>query len=688
MMERVVAAMVEYLANALWQLPLLALGGWWMLRGLRLGPLAQHRVWVGVLVLGVALPLARVAPQTVVVRSVARDAGVVESGGVGSVSAVEATGGLRVSWLREALRRRIVEVSAGLARGLAALYLALMMLGGLRLMRGWSAARRLVGEAEDVLAGEVFGGLLTECGRRIGVEVPRVVESAEVLSPAVVGSVLVLPEGFGGYSEDAMRAALLHELAHLRRRDYGANLLCEIVGLPVVWHPVSYALRRRIRSTREMVCDAIAAGAMGSARAYAMSLLELAATACVGDVEAQPMAVGLFTNNNLEERVMRLMETEQTMSERASAMRWTSAAAGVSVVLALAAMVHVTPARAQEAAAAASQAGSAASQAPAAPAPPAMVGAPVMPPPPAVAAVPSMPGPSAPADAPAPSVAAPAPMPMPMSAARPDAAASQSAREGQSADEPLAMAHGAKSTIEPEEGAFLHEWKGADGQPFKILNREQAEPTATQKKRYEEMFHRQMAEMDKQLGELKMNGPEFKRQMADARIQAAEARRLMESPEIRKQMAEVNSPQFQKQLADQMAGLNLQIEASKQERVEAQKQMRELDSDAIQKEMAHVRKQLEEARVAGLNARAQIKQLDSAEMKRQMADLDKQLKALTRENIQKLTGEEIQKQIEEQIKGARRQIEEAQRLIEKEGSTDKSEPASPRCAGDCASTPQ
>jgi hypothetical protein len=621
-----------------------------------------------------------------VVRSVARDAGVVESGGVGSVSAVEATGGLRVSWLREALRRRSVEVTAGFARRLAGVYGALMLLGGLRLMRAGRAAGRLVAEAEDVLAGEVFGGLLTECGRRIGVEVPRVVESAEVLSPAVVGSVLVLPEGFGGYSEDAMRAALLHELAHLRRRDYGANLLCEIVGLPVVWHPVSYALRRRIRSTREMVCDAIAAGAMGSARAYAMSLLELAATACVGDVEARPMAVGLFTNNNLEERVMRLMETEQTMSVRASAMRWMRAAAGMSAVLALAAMVHVTPARAQEAAA--SQVGSAASQAPAVPVPPAMVGAPVMPLPPAVAAVPSMPGPSAPADAPAPSVAAPAPMPMPMSAARPDAAASQSAREGQSADEPLAMAHGAKSTIEPEEGAFLHEWKGADGQPFKILNREQAEPTATQKKRYEEMFHRQMAEMDKQLGELKMNGPEFKRQMADARIQAAEARRLMESPEIRKQMAEVNSPQFQKQLADQMAGLNLQIEASKQERVEAQKQMRELDSDAIQKEMAHVLKQLEEARVAGLNARAQIKQLDSAEMKRQMADLDKQLKALTRENIQKLTGEGIQKQIEEQMKGARRQIEEAQKLIEKEGSTDKSEPVSPRCAGDCASTPQ
>ena len=45
MIERV----VEYLANAAWQLPLLAVGAWWLLRAVRVGPPAQYRVWVAVL---------------------------------------------------------------------------------------------------------------------------------------------------------------------------------------------------------------------------------------------------------------------------------------------------------------------------------------------------------------------------------------------------------------------------------------------------------------------------------------------------------------------------------------------------------------------------------------------------------------------------------------------------------------
>jgi len=695
----------------LWQLPLLAVGAWWLLRAARLGPLAQHRVWVAVLGLGVVLPLARVAPQTVEVRTVEGNAGLSLSAGDvrGDVSPVmeapirDGDGTSNVNWLQEVLRRRSVEVSAGVARGFAGVYFALMLLGGLRLVRTWGAARRLVADAEAVPVSECLRSLLEECGRRIGVGVPRVVESGEVQSPAIVGKVLVLPEAFVGYSEDEMRAALLHELAHLRRRDYGANVLCEMAGLPVVWHPASYAVRRRIRSTREMVCDGIAANAMGSAYAYALSLVDLAAKACVGDVEAQPMAVGLFTNNNLEERVMRLMETKHAMGMKASVVRLMSAAAGMMAVVALAAMVHVTPARAQ---AAASQASNATQEQ--TPAPPAIAGVPGPPALPAVSAVPAAPPlpelpalpaapalpampalPPLPAQAAAPvppSVPAPAPVPAPSpSAIVPDGIQIVPDKtqivpdETQSADEAVAMAHGAKAKIEPEDGTYLHEWKGADGQPFKILNHEQAEPTAVQKKHYEEMYRREMADMDKELAQLKMNGPKLEQKMADAQREAAEARKLLQSPEFQKQMAELQSPEFKKQMADQMASLKIQLDASKQARFEALKQMKGLNSVEMQKSMADLRKQLDEGRLAGLNAQLQLKQLDSAEMKRQMADLDQQLKSLT--------GKEVQKQIEEQMKDARKQIEDAQKLMEKEREKLKVQPDS-TCGGNCASAPQ
>ncbi len=54
MMEQ---ALIEYLANASWQVLLLAAGAWLLLRIVRPEPLVQHRVWLAVLGLAVLLPL-------------------------------------------------------------------------------------------------------------------------------------------------------------------------------------------------------------------------------------------------------------------------------------------------------------------------------------------------------------------------------------------------------------------------------------------------------------------------------------------------------------------------------------------------------------------------------------------------------------------------------------------------------
>ena len=52
MMER---GVVEYIANALWQVPLLAGGAWLFLWAARPGPRTQYGVWLGVLGLAVLL---------------------------------------------------------------------------------------------------------------------------------------------------------------------------------------------------------------------------------------------------------------------------------------------------------------------------------------------------------------------------------------------------------------------------------------------------------------------------------------------------------------------------------------------------------------------------------------------------------------------------------------------------------
>jgi TonB family protein len=73
----------------------------------------------------------------------------------------------------------------------------------------------------------------------------------------------------------------------------------------VSYHPASWRMRRRIAETRELVCDEMAARALGGRPEYAASLLRLA-TALAGPGWRATPAIGVFDGNILEERIMRL----------------------------------------------------------------------------------------------------------------------------------------------------------------------------------------------------------------------------------------------------------------------------------------------------------------------------------------------------------------------------------------------
>ena len=104
---------------------------------------------------------------------------------------------------------------------------------------------------------------------------------------------MVLPPRFEGHAEDEVRAALLHELAHVRRRDYLVNLMCQIAALPAGWHPAVYGIQQRIRRTREMLCDAIAAVGDGLWRALcAMSVSHWRGKSCARRMEGGGVHAG------------------------------------------------------------------------------------------------------------------------------------------------------------------------------------------------------------------------------------------------------------------------------------------------------------------------------------------------------------------------------------------------------------
>ena len=73
-----------------------------------------------------------------------------------------------------------------------------------------------------------------------------------------------------------LNAILLHELAHLRRRDDWTNLVQKVVGALLFFHPAVWWIEKKLALEREMACDDMVLAQTSSPRAYAECLVSLA----------------------------------------------------------------------------------------------------------------------------------------------------------------------------------------------------------------------------------------------------------------------------------------------------------------------------------------------------------------------------------------------------------------------------
>ena len=89
------------------------------------------------------------------------------------------------------------------------------------------------------------------------------VYTADVAAPLVFGAVrprIVIPGNLPAIlRQDEIRAVLLHEFAHVQRRDYLRNLIQRTCACIFWFHPISWLLLNRLASHRELCCDAEAA---------------------------------------------------------------------------------------------------------------------------------------------------------------------------------------------------------------------------------------------------------------------------------------------------------------------------------------------------------------------------------------------------------------------------------------------
>ncbi|MGA9779840.1 MAG: M56 family metallopeptidase [Limisphaerales bacterium] len=176
--------------------------------------------------------------------------------------------------------------------------------------RWWYVARR----ARRSTHSERLTARLNETRLLAGVKsVMPVKLTGNSMSPAVCGlfrPVILIPQSLAeGFSDEQLRAVLLHELIHLRRRDVWLNFLQTLLQIIYWWHPLLWLANARIRRVREeAVDDAVMLALRNEAGTYAPTLLEVAKLALNRPLASLGLVGILESRSALRQRIERLVQ--------------------------------------------------------------------------------------------------------------------------------------------------------------------------------------------------------------------------------------------------------------------------------------------------------------------------------------------------------------------------------------------
>ncbi|WP_172682574.1 M56 family metallopeptidase [Verrucomicrobium spinosum] len=177
----------------------------------------------------------------------------------------------------------------------------------LRLAAGWWLLQRLRHDASRCTA-PWLPGLL----ERTALPAARVLCSARLQVPMVVGwfrPVIYLPAAiFGRMTLAAAETVVLHELAHLRRRDPIINLWITTVETLLFFNPPVRAMARAARDEAECACDDQVLAWGGDRPTYARALADLEAAR----PDSLPFSLAATGGSGLLQRIQRILGTVPT----------------------------------------------------------------------------------------------------------------------------------------------------------------------------------------------------------------------------------------------------------------------------------------------------------------------------------------------------------------------------------------
>ena len=269
------------------QLAIVVAALWLLLRVLAARAAALRlRAWQAALALAILLPAGAFLPFTPLPSNVGGDT-------LLSTSIELWTGGIAVAWWTE--------------------WILAVLIAGAALRGGWLAIgwRRL----KRRIAPEAFGDdvRFADACEAMGVRA-RLVWRSDISHPFTCGSappVVVVPADLAAEPDATLRAIFLHELMHVRRRDWQSVIVEEAVRAALWFHPAVWLLLAELRQAREEVIDRATVRLLGSRRSYLDTLVALADR---GEPARLSPALPFFRSRQLARRIAALA-SEASMSK-------------------------------------------------------------------------------------------------------------------------------------------------------------------------------------------------------------------------------------------------------------------------------------------------------------------------------------------------------------------------------------
>jgi beta-lactamase regulating signal transducer with metallopeptidase domain len=208
------------------------------------------------------------------------------------------------------------------------LWLAGVALMTLRGLGGFCVVQRLRRSARD-WKDAFWQAKLKQFADELGIaKAVKLCQSTLVQTPSVVGyfkPLLILPAAvLAKLSPEQLEAVLWHELTHIKRNDYIANLLQIACETLFFYHPAVWWISRNIREEREHCCDDVVIGKGADSAKYARALCLLEEFR----IESAPLFQIAGTGGSLKTRIQRLLAPPRLHSR--------SPVAGIALLIALA----------------------------------------------------------------------------------------------------------------------------------------------------------------------------------------------------------------------------------------------------------------------------------------------------------------------------------------------------------------